>query len=317
MPPEKKEVRYVAVEDLATDLGVMERDLRAMIRDLAPPIRPDHRGREAVPATCISDLTSREDYPGAVQRALLAEQQARNQSREDDAALRQHRAELLASYRTLIAELERVHVKYLSWANQAGFDSSGMAVYLLLSRVICTLKMHCDCLGLGHWYSGSLLRDVDECLDLAHYFAISNDTAAGDAARNRWFRQNVSPSHATCREAISVWQASLFGTEAENHLELMKELYRKKSKWIHPTYISVREITSFDVTDGVRISSMDYGPCSYEQKLFELTEFFRSSIWSAFQCLCICFQLTLSLTEEDATLLREYDRKFLEWSDGA
>jgi hypothetical protein len=317
MPPAQKKVRYIAIEDLATDLGVLERDLRAMVKDLSPPLGADHRGREAVPETCIPDLISREDYLRAVQSALLGEREARNQTREDDAAFRRYRAALLASYRPLIAELERVHAKYLPSANQAGFESSGMAVYLLLSRVISTLKMHCDCLGLGHWYSGSLLRDVDECLDLAHYFAISKGTATGEAARQRWFRQNISPSHATCREAISAWQASLFGPEADDHLELMKELYRKKSKWVHPTYISVREITRFDITDGVRIASMDYGPCGYEQKLLELTEFFRSSIWSAFQCLCICFQLTLSLTEEDAALLRDFDRKFQEWTDGA
>ena len=173
MPPEKKKVRYIAIEDLATDLGVIDRDLRAMIRDLSPPLSADHRGRKAVPESCVSDLISREDYPRAVHRALLAEGQTRNRTSENDAALRQHRAALLASYRPLIAELERLHVKYLPSANQAGFESSGMAVYLLLSRVISTLKMHCDCLGLGHWYSGSLLRDVDECLDLAHYFATS------------------------------------------------------------------------------------------------------------------------------------------------
>ena len=310
MPSEQKKVRCVAIEDLATDLSVMERDLLAIVSQISPPLSADHRGREAVPETCIPALISHEDYPRAVERALLAERQARSQTRADDAAVRQHRAALLASYRPLIAELERVHAKYLPSANQAGFESSGMAVYLLLSRVISTLKMHCDCLGLGHWYSGSLLRDVDECLDLAHYFAISKGTPTGDAARQRWFRQNISPSHATCRQAISEWQASLFGAESDNHLELLKELYRKKSKWIHPTYVSVREITGFDLTDRVRIASVDYGPCGYEQKLLELTEFFRSSIWSAFQCLCICFQLTLSLSEEDAALLRDYDRKF-------
>ena len=296
---------------------MIERDLRAIVREISPPLSADHRGRDAVPETCISELTRHEDYPRAVERALLADRLARSQTRGNDSALRQHRAALLASYRPLIAELERVHAKYLPSANQVGFESSGMAVYLLLSRVISTLKMHCDCLELGHWYSGSLLRDVDECLDLAHYFAISKGTPMGDAARQRWFRENISPSHSTCRQAISEWQASLLGTKTDDHLELLKELYRKKSKWIHPTYSSVREITGFDVTDGVCITSTDYGPCGYEQKLLELAEFFRSSIWSAFQCLCICFQLTLSLSEEDAALLRDYDRKFQEWTDGA
>lgn len=317
MPPEQKKVRYIAIEDLATDLGVMERDLRAIVKKISLPLSSDYRGRDAISETCISKLTSHEDYPRAVESALLAERQARSQTRGKDSALRQRRAALLASYRPLIAELERVHAKYLSTANQAGFESSGMAVYLLLSRVISTLKMHCDCLELGHWYSGSHLRDVDECLDLAHYFAISKGTPTGDTARQRWFRENISPSHSTCRQAISERHASIFGTESDDHLELLKELYRKKSKWIHPTYSSVREITDFDVTDGVRITSTDYGPCGYEQKLLELTEFFRSSIWSAFQCLYICFHLTLSLSKEDIVLLQDYDRKFQEWTDEA
>ena len=314
MPPEKKkEVQYVAIEDLATDLGLIEQDLRAMIRDLSPPMQPDHRGRDAVPVTCISDLMSSTSYASAIQRALIAERRFREQNSEHDATLRQQRMQLIAGYAPLLAEVERIHLKYLSHANQAGFESSGMAVYLLLSRAISTLKMLSDCLRLGHWYGGSLLRQIDECLDLAHYFAISKDTTAGQNARERWFRQNVSPTHATCREAISSWQASLFGTETESHLELMKELYRKKSKWTHPTYLSVREVTSFDVTvGGVTIASINYGPCSYEGKLAELTEFSCSSILSTFQCLCICFQLTLGLTDEDFAVLREYDRKLQE-----
>lgn len=317
MPPEKKKVRLVAIEDLATDLGILERDLRAIVREVSPPLSADHRSRPAVPESCIAELAGHGNFPRAVERALVAERRARSHSREDAAALRQRRDALLASYRPLIAELERIHAKYLPSANRAGFESSGMAVCLLLSRVIATLKMHCDCLEIGHWYSGSLLRDVDECLDLANYFAIGKGTPGGDAARQRWFRQNASPSHATCRQAISEWQGALFGTESDDHLELLKELYRKKSKWTHPTYISVREITDFDVTDRIRIASMDYGPCGDEQKLLELTDFFRSSIWSAFQCLYICFQLALSLSEEDATLLRDYDRRFQEWTDEA
>ena len=303
----EKEVRYVAIEDLATDMSVIERDLRVMIGECSLSIRTDYRGREAVPATCVSDLTNSKGYSRAIQRALLAERQSRQ--REDAVFLKQHRAELLASYRLLIAELERVHKKYLESANQAGFESSGMATYLLLSRAISTLKMGCDCLGLGYWNSGSLLRDVDECTDLAQYFAISKDTDAGATALLRWFRQNISPSHSICRQAISIHYAAMLGKGVDNHLELMKEVYRKKSKWPHPTYISVREVTSFDVSDGVHIASIDYGPCSHEEKLSGLTEFFRSSILSTFQYISICFQMTLGLAGEDASLLSDYDKK--------
>jgi hypothetical protein len=318
MPSEKKNVQYTAIEDLAADLGIIEWDLKQMIAHLSPPIRLDHRGREAVPITCISDLTNSDEYPHALRRAVLAEQQTRSEDAGQKAeALRKRRAELLNTYEPLISEVERLHLKYLSVANQAGPESSGMAVYLLLSRAISTLRMIRDCLALGHWYSGSLLRDVDECLDLAHYFSISKGTAAGEAARLRWFRQNVAPSHSTCRDAISRWQASLFGTEADNHRELMKEVYRKKSRWTHPTYLVIREVASFDVAEMPVLTSVDYGPCAYERKLLELAEFFRSTIWNTFQCLFICFHADLALTDEDILLLREYDRKFERWTDRA
>ena len=174
-----------------------------------------------------------------------------------------------------------------------------------------------NCLEQGHWYSGSLLRDVDECVDLAQYFSITKGSNSGEVTRLRWFRQNVSPSHATCREAISAWQSLLVGTEvADQHLEVMKELYRKKSKWTHPTYKVIREISSFDTDGKITLAFVDYGPCSYERKIFELAEFFRSSIWSTFQCLWLCFKLEFPLADEDVSLLRDYDRMFQDGTDG-
>ena len=317
MSTEKKDIQYIAIEDLAVDLGIIEWDLMQMIGHLSPPIRLDYRGRKAVPITCISDLTNSDEYPLALQRALVAEQRLRRKDsgRQHTESLRQRRTELLNTYTPLINELERVHRKYLYSANQAGLESSAMAAYLLLSRAISTLRMIRDCLTLGHWYSGSLLRDIHECLDLAIYFEIAKGSDAGEKARLRWFRQDIAPSHSTCREAISCWQASFLGTVPDKYLELMKELYRKKSKWTHPTYLVIREVATFDVAETPILASVDYGPCLDERKLLKLAEVFRSTIWSTFQILFICFRLEFTLADEDISLLNEYDKKFQQWTN--
>jgi len=93
-----------------------------------------------------------------------------------------------------------------------------------------------------------MVREIDECLDLAKYFWIKRGTTEGDTALHKWFRENDAPSHARCREAISEWHASLVGDSSpDDHLDLMRELYRKKSKWIHPTFLAIREVAQYEL----------------------------------------------------------------------
>lgn len=163
MPPKNKTIKYIAIEDLAVELGIIERDLRVMLRGLSPPIQRDHRDREAVPESCISSITESKSYGSAVRHALLSETRLKDAEEEGEGnSLKKRREGLLNKYQPLIAEVERIHRKYIDSANEAGLESAGMAVYLLLSRVISTLKMAHDCLRNGHWYSGSLLREIDE-----------------------------------------------------------------------------------------------------------------------------------------------------------
>lgn len=73
-----------------------------------------------------------------------------------------------------------------------------------------------------------------------------------------------------------------------------------------------------DALDGTRrVAAIDYGPCRYETKLYEITDFFESSIWSTFQKMFICFYYKLNLSEEDAAFIQCYDRMFQERAGGA
>ena len=316
---QKENIKHVAIEDAANDLGILEADLRSLLHPLSPPVESDHRGRPTVPTSYIDEITSGEAYLEAVGRALDAQSRARaDDDPAIDSVLRERRLQLLIRYDSWIAELQAVHQRYLAAANDAGPESSGLASYLLLSRAISTLKALNTCLREGHWYSGSLLRDIDECLDLAHFFAITKGTEKGERARRKWFRENAAPKHEESRKAISQHVSSVVGVmDSTDHLALMRELYGKKSKWTHPTLASIREITGYLPDGSLSVRAIDYGPCRYERKLYELTEFFRSSIWTTFQTLWLCFHYRLNLSGEDAALLRRYDLMFQELTDGA
>lgn len=314
----KEKTTYVAIEDAASNLGILEADLRSLLAPLSPPVEPDHRGRAAVPTSYIDKVTACDSYLAAVGRAISAQTRARADDRPIASELRERRLRLLTQYDSWIGEVQSIHQRYLAAANSAGPESSGLASYLLLSRAISTLKALHTCLKEGHWYSGSLLRDIDECLDLAHYFAVTVGTEKGERARQKWFRDNVAPKHEESRRAISEHCSSVVeGLDSTDHLALMRELYGKKSKWTHPTLASIREITEYVPDGSLSVAAVDYGPCRYERKLYELTEFFRSSIWTTFQILWLCFHYRLNLSHEDAALLHRYDQMFQQLADGA
>lgn len=84
-----------------------------------------------------------------------------------------------------------------------------------------------------------------------------------------------------------------------NNLDLLYEIYQKKSKFTHPTYLVIREITTFELLNNIpNIKEIEYGQSKHERKLLELTEFFRSSIWTSIQVFIQCFH-DLPLGKED------------------
>lgn len=306
--------KYIAVEYLISSLGLLEREVMSwLIRD-KPKAKKDHMGRTSVSVEYIGKYSACKEYSNAFRRAVAAERRSREiDTPQISQRLMSERINLLDSYDACIHDLETIHRKYLDSANRAGYESSVMAAYLLFSRVISTLKMACLCLRNGYWNSGSLLREIDECLDVAQFFVITKGTQRGEKALHQWFRQNRAPKHEDCRKEIALRMASLLEDEEARHRELLNELYQKKSKFTHPTYATVREVTKYNVESVITVEEIDYGPCTYERKLHELAHFFRSSIWSTFQTFLLCFIHEFPLLKEDIEYLQIYDKKFQEW----
>jgi len=307
----------MAISDIAFNLGLLDSDVRAWLSKEQPNVKRDHRQRPCVPSRYLELLSKKDDYELAKRKSLESENILRKKEIGDKKAhFITERARLLNIYSGYISDLENLHKACLDRVNAHHHESCITAAYLLIAKVISCLKLGCLSLEHGHWYGGSVIREIDEALDLAVYFMISNETNEGQNNLHQWFRHNRAPQHFVCRQAIAKYMSDLcseFGKQ--NYQDLMNELYQIKSKWTHPTYSSIREVTQFDTNSGINISKIEYGGITFELKLFELTHFFRSSIWSSFQVFQICFSSALPLSEDEDTFIKKYDNVFKEWTN--
>lgn len=308
-----EKIKYIAIEDLVSCLGLLKEDVLRWIERDKPDIRLDFRERKSVPTTLIKQYANCDEYARACAKAISIERAFRDvDNHTTNQKIKRKRLKLLDTYESYISNLEKIHHKYLDLVNKTGNESSTMAAYLLFSRVISTLKMCCLCQRHNYWNCGSLLREIDEYLAVAEYFTYSKNSTEGKVVLRRWFRENDAPKHAECREIISEKTTTANPIHSKkNNYDLINELYQKKSKFTHPTYLGIREITKYKISDNGApcVEEIEYGASSYERKLLELTEFFKSSIWTSFQVFILCFY-DLPLTKEDRDYLSDINRKF-------
>lgn len=307
MPKSKsKASQYIAIEDLASRLGLLEEDVRKWLERDSAATRSDYRGRPSVSSDFIEQYANDARYANARSKALLIEKAAKKFDRNETISqrLKIKRLRLLDEYDSYISDLEIIHRKCLDLINKTGNESAMTAAYLLFSKVISTLKMCCLCQRSDYWYWGSLIREIDECLAVVEHFIISRHTSEGMLALRKWFRQNEAPKHADCREVISTKMSVTDPRNTKtNNLDLLYEIYQKKSKFTHPTYLVIREITTFELLNNIpNIKEIEYGQSKHERKLLELTEFFRSSIWTSIQVFIQCFH-DLPLGRDDLNRL--------------
>jgi hypothetical protein len=228
-----------------------------------------------------------------------------------DEILIQKIKELLKQYRKDIEVLEKIHNKYKNKVNILNDETALAAAYILFAKVINLLNMACLCLEKFYLNTGSLLRIIDETIDVAEYFIISEDTEKGDLDLKKWFREGVSPMHSICREELSKNMSSIIQNKPKANEELMKTLYHLKSKMIHPTRNVILESLIYSEKEGILLlNSFEYKRCSYARRVYKLVEFFKSSIWTAFQGFLYCFDKKMPLGKDDKDILMSFDNKY-------
>jgi len=310
------------MSDIAFSLGLLEADVEKWLMEMEdhPTIKFDHRKRRCVSSDYLDKLSKDSRYEDAKRKSLESENILRKLEEPPlNESLIAERKDLLENYTKFIADLLFLHKACRERVNKHNHESAITAAYLLISKAISCLKMGVLTLEHGFWYGGSVIREIDEALDLANYFVICKSTKDCKENLHKWFRHNHAPKHSICREAIANHMAALVDDiDGQDHKALMNELYQSKSKWTHPTYSSIREVIQFDTSSGIDVCNIEYGKISFEQKLIELTYFFCSSIWSSFQIFYICFSDNLPLTENENKEILQYNKvfqqkKFSEW----
>lgn len=228
-----------------------------------------------------------------------------------------HNSKIISKYRGYIKTLENIHAMYHSQLNILHTESALVAAYLLYYKVINLLYMSCTCLENLYWHSTVLLRPIDEAIDLALYFVITEKTNKGKNDLKKWFRENEIISHRDCREAKAKHlQTFLKDEQYKIDHDRLTELYKKKSATLHPTHHEIIELYGAKIGNNwIMYQGIDYAACSYCGKILELTKFFQSSIWSAVQGFFICFSMNMPLRKEDRDTLSLLNKKFSEEVD--
>lgn len=217
--------------------------------------------------------------------------------------------ELLKKYSEDISILEKLHDKYKNKIDIIREETALSAAYILYAKVINLLNMTCLCLKEHYFNAVSLLRIIDETIDLAEYFILSENEVKGRMDLKRWFRENISPKHKSCREAISKYINDIL-SQTDNE-ELMYELYQKKSKMIHPTRnVIIENSILSNESEGKKSIQFNYKKHNYTKKIYELTDFFKSSIWTTIQGFFICFHQKMPLEQIDKNTLIELNDKY-------
>ena len=228
-----------------------------------------------------------------------------------DEILIQKIKELLEQYRNDIEVLEKIHNKYKNNVNIFNDETALVAAYILFAKVINLLNMACLCLENFYLNAGSLLRIIDETIDVAKYFIISEHTEKGDLDLKKWFREDVSPRNSICREELSKYMSSIIQNKPKANKDTMDTLYHLKSKMIHPTRNVILESLIYSEKEGISLpNSFEYKRCSYTRRLYKLTGYFESSIWTAFQGFYFCFYKKMPLGKDDKDILMSFDNKY-------
>jgi len=299
----------IPIEDAATTLGVLDSQMYQWVRADKPNITDIHRGAMSVPQSYVITCSAKPDYYQALLNSIKVENdhKAYVLTGEKKEQLKNSRQSMLKVYSEWIDRLEQIHKEYREVFNEVDNESWEFATYLLLSRAIALLKGIVILFSQGYWYAGSIIREVDETLDVAQYFKITAQNSEPEDLRS-WFRLNKAPGHSKCRKVISAHHASIVpDTDIKKHEYLLNELYQKKSKWTHPNFSVIRESGSFNVVeDKLQINELCYGECEHEFKVIELVDYFKSSIWTTYQQFMLLFVDILSV--EHRCEILEFDQ---------
>lgn len=249
---------------------------------------------------CHSDEAKKASLNTLTHQSYLLRADA-NSRRAENFKIRIH--DLLGKYRKFIRVLENLHRKYHTNVDVLNDETAVNAAYILFAKVINLLYLGCLCFENHYYHANMLLRPIDEHIDLAEYFIFTDGTRKGEKHLKEWFREDKAPRHDTIRQENAKYSYAIVKSGSlQGKKALRDELYFIKSKMVHPTLKEIIEIYPFD--------GFDYESCSFPRKVLTMTEFFLSSINTAFQGFFFCFHESMPLEDQDKASIVEHLKTF-------
>jgi len=308
-----KEEKLIPFSIATQKLMLSQNTFHSLIKDKKIKIYQNNNSDNCILESDLGILCYNEEVRDISKRCLLDSLLSLESDKinKKDEILIQKTKELLEQYKRDIEVLEKIHNKYKNKVNILNDETALAAAYILFAKVINLLNMVCLCLENFYLNAGSLLRIIDETIDVAEYFIISEGTEKGDLKLKKWFREDVSPSNSICREELSKNMSSIIQNKPKANEELMKTLYYLKSKMIHPTRNVILESLIYSEKEGISLpNNFEYKRCSYARRVYKLVVFFKSSIWTAFQGFLYCFDKKMPLGKDDKDILMSFDNKY-------
>jgi hypothetical protein len=260
---------------------------------------------------CHSDEVKNKSIEDFFHRTMILEEDertGRNNSFND------HIKNKVDEYRDYIEILEKIHSNYIHKIDILRDESALCAAYIIYSKIINLLNLLCDSLENGYFHSNVLFRPIDELIDVALYFIVTENTDRGERHLKEWFREDKSPEPRICRLENARYLNSIVEERTtSSQKELTDNLYHLKSKWVHPSLSEIADIFPLKILKGnLEQKAFDYRKCSFPRKILEMTEFFQSSIWTAFQSFYFCFHEKLPLSQDEKDILYKQNKIFLD-----
>ncbi|MGD9707112.1 MAG: hypothetical protein AB7V07_05510 [Candidatus Delongbacteria bacterium] len=296
---------YVKIDDASYTLGLSDAQILKLVKSMSIDILTIN-GRKSIKqsdykkiAKCDQILNLR--YIVLAKTAMQDSKIQKNKSDQNKIDIYR----IVKKNTQYINLLEEIHKKYLRNFDVIHNESTTTAAYLVFSKIISLLKISNLCYSNN--YDASIhLRLIDESINLANYFIITQQSENGKKILKEWFRENKSPKNVICRQAISDFMKPQL-TNHSDFEEAIKKIYQLKSKSIHSSYNSIIETLKTEIKHGdFIIAGFEYGQFSKSHTLLEQIDFFlSSSILNAYKIFLFCFQYSIPLESSDVEKMME------------
>lgn len=306
---------HVGLDHAALTLGILEKDLYRIIKNNKIQVVRDYSGKPAITKNDIKVL-SRVDIIAKLRAKRFQESNKHFNSIERPGAfieLEERYSEIIIFLETKIGRLEEIFNTLYLKINRSEEESALLAAMMLYSKCIALSKAVITLLKSKHWHIGSIIREIMECHSLALYFYQNKDDKEIQEEIIDWFRIEKSPKMIKVRHKSAEYRSKMFkDTSVQYHFDFETDLYNRKSKLVHSTFLAIAETAEFNGLAGTMPTKLNLGKDYRLVNLVDIAEMACGSIQPIFSTFAALIHLAGLDQKELFNEIRIIDSEFAE-----